>query len=53
MEEKRMCNRDGSMMQSSNELRELIDRNKIRQSMSRKDDPYDNAYAESFWSRFF
>jgi len=24
---------------------------KIRQSISRKDDPYDNAYAELFWSR--
>ena len=33
-------------------LQLLIDRNKTRQSMSRKDDPYDNAFAESFWSRF-
>lgn len=36
----------------SDELRQLIDKHKIRQSMSRKDDPYDNAFAESFWSRF-
>ena len=36
----------------SDELRALINRSKIRQSMSRKDDPYDNAFAESFWSRF-
>ena len=36
----------------SDELRKLIDKHKIRQSMSRKDDPYDNAFAESFWSRF-
>ena len=36
----------------SDDLRELMDRYKIRQSMSRADDPYDNAFAESFWSRF-
>jgi putative transposase len=36
----------------SDELRELMDSYKIRQSMSRADDPYDNAFAESFWSRF-
>lgn len=36
----------------SNDLRKLIDKTGIRQSMSRKDDPYDNAFAESFWSRF-
>lgn len=36
----------------SNELRELMEVYPIRQSMSRADDPYDNAFAESFWSRF-
>ncbi len=36
----------------SDELKKLINKHKIRQSMSRKDDPYDNAFAESFWSRF-
>ena len=35
----------------SNDLRELIRLWKIRPSMSRADDPYDNAFAESFWSR--
>jgi len=35
----------------SNELRDLIRLWKIRPSMSRADDPYDNAFAESFWSR--
>jgi len=36
----------------SDELRELMDKYRIRQSMGRADDPYDNAFAESFWSRF-
>ena len=36
----------------SDELRDLMERYEIRQSMSRADDPYDNAFAESFWSRF-
>jgi len=35
----------------SNELHELISLWQIRPSMSRADDPYDNAFAESFWSR--
>lgn len=35
----------------SGELRELVRLWKIRPSMSRADDPYDNAFAESFWSR--
>lgn len=35
----------------SNDLRELVRLWKIRPSMSRADDPYDNAFAESFWSR--
>lgn len=36
----------------SDGLRRLMEDHGIRQSMSRADDPYDNAYAESFWSRF-
>jgi putative transposase len=36
----------------SDDLRRQIDAHQIRQSMSRADDPYDNAFAESFWSRF-
>jgi putative transposase len=36
----------------SDGLRELIGACQIRQSMSRADDSYDNAFAESFWSRF-
>ncbi|GHB86319.1 hypothetical protein GCM10007390_47270 [Persicitalea jodogahamensis] len=36
---------------ASNDLRELVRLWKIRPSMSRADDPYDNAFAESFWSR--
>lgn len=35
----------------SGELRELVSLWRIRPSMSRADDPYDNAFAESFWSR--
>lgn len=36
----------------SDELRKLIKAYQLRQSMSRADDVYDNAFAESFWSRF-
>lgn len=35
----------------STELKELINLWHIRPSMSRADDPYDNAFAESLWSR--
>ena len=35
----------------STEIRKVIDLWRIRPSMSRADDPYDNAFAESFWSR--
>jgi putative transposase len=35
----------------SNDLQELVSLWRIRPSMSRADDPYDNAFAESFWSR--
>lgn len=33
----------------SNDLHELVRLWKLRPSMSRADDPYDNAFAESFW----
>ena len=33
-------------------FRELLDAHKIRQSMSGKDNPYDNAFMESYFSRF-
>lgn len=36
----------------SDELKKLIANHHARQSMSRVDDPYDNAFAESFFSRF-
>ena len=40
----------------SNKMKELVKTFKLKQSgpprgMSRADDPYDNAWAESFWSR--
>lgn len=35
----------------SNEYKELVRLWRIKPSMSRADDPYDNAFAESFWSR--
>lgn len=34
-----------------NEFRKLLDQHHCQQSMSRADDPYDNAFAESFFSR--
>jgi transposase InsO family protein len=36
----------------SDELKAMIAKHHARQSMSRADDPYDNAFAESFFSRF-
>jgi putative transposase len=36
----------------STRLREIMKKNKISQSMSRKGDSYDNAFAESLFSRF-
>lgn len=36
---------------ASKELRRLLVHYECRQSMSRPDDPYDNAFAESYWSR--
>jgi putative transposase len=35
----------------SNNMKKLVDTFKLKQSMSRADDPYDNACAESLWSR--
>ncbi len=34
------------------DLKKLVTKHQLRQSMSRADDPYDNAFAESFFSRF-
>lgn len=31
-------------------MRKLVNTFKLRQSMSQADDPYDNAWAESFWT---
>ena len=36
---------------ASKEFRKLLAKYNCRQSMSRADDPYDNAFAESYWSR--
>lgn len=36
---------------ASKAFRLLLAKYKCRQSMSRADDPYDNAFAESYWSR--
>ena len=35
----------------SNNIKKLMETFKLKQSMSRADDPYDNAWAESLWSR--
>lgn len=35
----------------SNNMKKLVETFKLKQSMSRADDPYDNAWAESLWSR--
>ena len=35
----------------SRRMKKVIKTFKLRQSMSRADDPYDNAWAGSFWSR--
>jgi putative transposase len=35
----------------SNNLKKLMETFKLKQSMSRADDPYDNVCAESLWSR--
>jgi putative transposase len=36
----------------SDDLGKLIKAYQIRQAMSRADDPFDIAFAESFWNRF-
>lgn len=43
---------DRGSQYASNEYRELLAKNSLRQSMSRKGNCYDNAQAESFFSRF-
>lgn len=43
---------DGGGQYGSINFRALLDHHKFRQSMTRKDDHYDNAYAESLFSRF-
>ena len=35
----------------SNNMKKQLETFKLKQSMSRADDPYDNAWAESLWSR--
>ena len=35
----------------SDNMKELVHTFGLKQSMSRADDPYDNAFAESLWSR--
>lgn len=35
----------------SDKMKELVHTFGLKQSMSRADDPYDNAFAESLWSR--
>ena len=41
-------NRGGQYL--SRKMKNVIKTLELRQSMSRADDPYDNAWAESFWS---
>lgn len=43
---------DGGGQYGSNNFRDLLDRHQFRQSMTRKDNHYDNAFAESLFSRF-
>src|SRR5687767_6773233 len=47
-----MAHSDRGGQYVSDELRKLIKAYQLRQRMSRADDVYDNAFAESFWSRF-
>ena len=41
---------DRSGQYLSDKMKELVQTFGLRQSMSRADDPYDNAFAESLWS---
>ena len=43
---------DGGTQYKSIEFRALLNRHQFRQSMTRKDNHYDNAHAESFFGRF-
>ncbi len=43
---------DGGGQYGSKNFRKLLRRNQFRQSMTRKDNHYDNAFAESLFSRF-
>lgn len=43
---------DGGGQYASNNFRALLERNEFRQSMTRKDNHYDNAHMESLFSRF-
>ena len=43
---------DGGGQYGSNVFRQLLARNEFRQSMTRKDNHYDNAHCESLFSRF-
>lgn len=43
---------DGGGQYASNNFRALLERNQFRQSMTRKDNHYDNAHIESLFSRF-
>lgn len=43
---------DGGGQYASNNFRALLERNKFHQSMTRKDNHYDNAHIESLFSRF-
>ena len=43
---------DGGGQYASDDFRKLLAKHKFRQSMTRKNNHYDNAMAESLWSRF-
>lgn len=43
---------DGGGQYGSNEFKDLLNLHEFRQSMTRKDNHYDNAFAESLFSRF-
>jgi putative transposase len=43
---------DGGKQYSARAFREVLEKHKFEQSMTRKNNHYDNAMAESLWSRF-
>jgi len=51
-EEGLIVHSDGGGQYGSNNFRDLLERHQFRQSMTRKDNHYDNAFAESLFSRF-